>query len=124
MEKTEVLSWSRVCPFCNEVHTVTSPYLNIICGCGGKYYANTGDWLNRATGEKVMSPRSKCGCDKCKQWKINKDESGFNCMSFGFARRILLNMLDCENDLSTSQKEAFNIVIDAIEEIDRGYAHG
>lgn len=48
-----VKQWSRICPFCKKQHDVRACYLNTICGCGGKYYANTGVWLNRNTGEKV-----------------------------------------------------------------------
>lgn len=110
---------SRVCPFCNKIHQVTSPYINVVCGCGGKYYANNGDWVNRDTGEVVKGLHSKCGCEKCEQWKVNKDESGFNCISFGFTRRILLNVLECEESLTSAQKEAFNTVIETIEKLDK-----
>ena len=116
--------WSRVCPFCNKVHSVQNPYLNVICGCGGKYYANTGDWLNRTTGEKVKAPKSRCGCEGCNQHKINKDETGFYCYSFAFTRRILLNMLDTEDSLTAEQRDAFTTVIDTIEKIDQRYKEG
>ena len=115
---------SRVCPFCNKIHSVHSPYLNIFCECGGKYYVNTGDWLNRITGEKVKAPKSRCGCEQCEQCeqhKINKDETGFYCYSFAFTRRILSNMLDCEESLTSEQKEAFVTVIDTIEKVDKRY---
>lgn len=110
---------SRVCPFCKKVHSIASPHLNIICECGGKYYANTGDWLNRNTGETVSGIWSKCGCEKCKQHKINKYETGFNCMFFGFTRRILLNVLECEESLTSAEKAAFNTVIETIEKLDK-----
>lgn len=45
------------CPFCGETHeTYRNPYINIVCSCNAKYYANTSEWLNRNTGErkKVM----------------------------------------------------------------------
>lgn len=51
----------RVCPFCKKIHSVDSPYLNTICGCGGKYYSNAGYWLNRTTGEEVKGLKSECG---------------------------------------------------------------
>lgn len=44
------------CPFCGTEHTLI-PHLNIICGCGGKYYIHTGEWLNRTTGENVFRIR-------------------------------------------------------------------
>lgn len=111
--------YSRVCPFCNKVHSVSSHYLNIICECGGKYYANTRDWFNRNTGEKVKGLKNKCGCDKCDQWRINKDETGFNCLSYGFTRRILLNILECEESLTVAQREAFDTVIETIDKFDK-----
>ena len=110
---------TRVCPFCKKIHRVDSPYLNIICECGGKYYSGTGDWLNRTTGEVVNGLQNKCGCDKCGQRKINKYETGFNCISFGFARRILLNMLECEKSLTPAQRDAFHTVIEIIEKLDK-----
>lgn len=111
--------WARVCPFCNKVHYLRSRYMNVRCKCGGKYYANTGDWINRVTGEKVEALKSKCGCERCKQHKINKDETGFNCISFGFTRRILLNIVECEESLTLAQKEAFTTVIETIEKLDQ-----
>ena len=111
--------YSRVCPFCNKIHSVRSLYLNIICECGGKFYANTGEWWNRSTGEKVKGLKSKCGCDKCDQWKINKEETSSKCISFGFTKRILSNILECEESLTAAQKEAFNLVIDTITELDK-----
>ena len=112
---------STVCPFCNKIHSIRSPYLNIICECGGKYYASTGDWLNRFTGEMVKGLRNNKEYEKCKQHKINKEETGFNCISFGFTRRILLNVLDCEETLTTKEKEAFTTVINTIEKLDKEY---
>lgn len=112
--------WNRVCPFCKKIHSVNSPYLNTICECGGKYYAITGTWLNRVTGEEVKNPRSKCmKCKKCKRHKINKDETGFNCLSYGYTRRILLNLLEYEETLSSTQIEALNTVIETIEKLDK-----
>lgn len=112
-------NWVRVCPFCNEVHYTRSPYLNVVCRCGGKFYAITGDWLDRKTGEKVKGLNNKCGCEKCEQHKTNKNETGFNCISFGFTRRILLNVLDCEESLTQEQKDAFATVINVIEKLDK-----
>lgn len=109
----------RICPFCEKIHIVRAPYLNTICECGGKYYSNDGYWLNRKTGEKVKNPKSKCDCEKCKRRNINKDETGFNCYSFAYTRRILLNLLDTEKTLSSEQKAAFNTVIEMIEKIDK-----
>jgi hypothetical protein len=42
------------CPFCGKFH-IAKPYLNIICGCGAKYYAMNGEWWDRKTGKKVKS---------------------------------------------------------------------
>lgn len=117
-------TYSRVCPFCNRIHTVENLYMNTRCECGGKYYSNTGDWVNRKTGKKVKGLNNKCGCERCDLHKINKKETGHNCISFGLTRRILLNVLDCEEKLSPAQKEAFNIVIETISELDKEYDHG
>jgi hypothetical protein len=62
---------------------------------------------------------NKCGCEKCEQHKTNKNETGFNCISFGFTRRILFNVLDCEESLTQEQKDAFATVIDVIEKLDK-----
>lgn len=35
------------CPFCRKTHDNSNPYLNIVCSCNSKYYANTDEWLNR-----------------------------------------------------------------------------
>ena len=44
------------CPFCGKTHDNSKhPYLNIVCSCNSKYYANTDEWLNRNTGEKKAS---------------------------------------------------------------------
>ena len=111
--------YSFVCPFCNTVHERSNNITNIICGCGAKYYANRHYWLNRKTGEKVVRPKATCGCKKCKQWQTNNDETGFNCISFGFVVRILKNILECDSDiLSSTQKESINIVIDIVKELD------
>ena len=40
------------CPFCGAKHERRHELLNIICGCGSKYYAIDGFWLNRNTGER------------------------------------------------------------------------
>lgn len=40
------------CPFCGNEHEFKPP-VNIICSCGSKFYANTHEWLNRKTGEKL-----------------------------------------------------------------------
>lgn len=117
----EAMERHTVCPLCNKIHIINSPYKNIFCACGGKRYSDTGDWFNRNTGETVKALRSRCGCENCEQRKINKDETGFNCMSFGFARRIILNILECEETLTSAQKDAFSIVIETIEKLDGVY---
>lgn len=49
------------CPFCGAEHSAR-PYLNIICGCGSKYYIHTGEWWNRNTGSIVKSVASCSSC--------------------------------------------------------------
>ena len=66
-----------------------------------------------------MSIKAKCGCKSCKQWQTNHNETDFNCISFGFAVRILKNMLECDDDvLSTTQKEAIKLTIETVKERD------
>ena len=109
-----------VCPFCHRVHERTNRHLNIICDCGGKYYASNGDWINRKTGETVRAPKEKCGCKKCKQWQINRDECGWSCISFEFTVRMLKNILECdEYSLTEIQKEAIKMTIETVEEQDK-----
>ena len=117
---TDNTTYSTVCPFCNKVHQLSRRYINVVCDCGGKRYANTGDWLNRKTGVWVRAPKAKCGCEKCKQWQTNSDEVGWACISFGFTVRILKNMLECDGDLLTEkQKEAIKTTIEIVEKRDR-----
>ena len=52
------------CPFCGTEHEV-KPHLNIICGCGGKYYIHLGEWFNRTTGQKIKPSDSLIHCKEC-----------------------------------------------------------
>ena len=61
------------CPFCGTDHEV-KPHLNIICGCGGKYYIHTNEWWNRRTGERRAPEKPIIHCKDC--FFKEKDEDG------------------------------------------------
>lgn len=46
-------TYRKSCPFCQQEHE-QALWLNIMCGCGAKYYYPQKTWLNRATGERVV----------------------------------------------------------------------
>ena len=42
----------KTCPFCGSI-CEGSMYINLICGCGAKYYCQSDIWLDRKTGKEV-----------------------------------------------------------------------
>lgn len=109
-----------VCPFCHTIHQRTNPYLNVVCACGGKYYPCSGDWINRQTGDKVKGlANNRCDCKACPQHQINKSETGFKCISYGFTTQILKNVLEYANSLTETQRNSISIAIDTLEELDK-----
>lgn len=44
------------CPFCYKQH-VANRHINVICGCGAKYYVNTNEFWDRKTGKIVKNPK-------------------------------------------------------------------
>lgn len=69
-----------------------------------------------------MSLQNKCGCEHCqycKQREINNDETGHKCISFAYTVRIIKNILECEESLSSTQREAMLLTIDTIEELEK-----
>lgn len=63
------------CPFCGKTHGNSNPYLNIVCSCNSKYYANTGEWLNRNTGEKKASAKGVMKMTIGKRLKMLREEN-------------------------------------------------
>lgn len=111
---------SVVRPFCYTVHQRTNRYLNVICACGGKYYPCSGEWINRRTGERIEGlANNRCDCKSCPQHQLNRKETGFKCISYGFTVNILKNIVECENSLTEVQKSSIGIAINTIEELDK-----
>lgn len=109
-----------VCPFCKTVHKRTNIYLNVICSCGGKYYPCSGKWINRQTGAIVEGlANNRCDCKACPQHRMNRDETGFKCISYGFVIVVLKNILECVDALTESQRDVITRTINMVEELDK-----
>lgn len=63
--------------------------------------------------------KNKCDCKHCEQHKINYDETDWNCISFGFVVRIIKNILECDDSLTSEQRDSMRITYEIIEKLDK-----